>query len=1060
MNIVLQLRKLFPKFVLMALIIAPLFLFNVQEAGAAISCGCPSSCPDNGIPPIAPSSGYFLLGITDQNFSSGMYSWTCNISNGGITIPHSCYTDANGPSPHQSWMGSCGGGGSTGGGGGSIGQCSTTRYQCASGSTSSNILETPMQYTWQCGTGAPSSNRNCFEDKSGVVPVCGTAVGACDVGISWGLFDKPDNFEWRCMGSSASHDPFDPFADKLCISYKFNGTIGVQTNVPTAAWSIAGASSSLCPGNNCGGVGSVPVFGTHFSPGVYTIVWSDVDGYTAPASQSLTLIAGGTIVFNGNYIAGAPPILSEMTITPDSVITDGLTLHTMTFSQYSNSIVSANNPEFWVWHDICPFGRGDGFNSCDLDQHGGIIGWSNSGNLAGGWDTFSMVPRNIPPYSRQASLGAKDIVSCSGNGGGKAGIGGDYVIWEFGFPTFYRTGADDIHLISCHSTLAERVRTITYTVTFNSSFGRDNMRRATFGGAIHKRNPGGLAANFGNNNFTFKTGKSFWLATPPPSADSLTANPNPVSYGTASSLTWAASGATEGCSINGGIYTDTIWGSPYGTFFVGRNGVTSTGNLTTDTEYTLNCNDGGVESWNWATNPKSVVVAVPPPPTNPTVTCAANGASATISWAPAVGYNTFYLRTRQPDGTTVYYDDNAYAYNSYTLNAIVPGQTYNWWVHSKASNGAYSNSIGGTVNCSVTAIPSVDTLTAVPNPVAYNPNGTPDTSSTLTWSASGGVTACYITGGIYTSTVPAEWYGTYVGGATGSVSTGNLIADTTYTMNCHNGTTWATNPKTVTVTVPPPPTNPTHTCSADGTSATISWTPAIGYNTFYLRTRQPDGITVYYDDNAYALSNYTLNPITPGQPYSWWVHSKAPNGAWSNSIGETFSCPVAGTLKICQDACGGSGSFDRNDISFDMGQNATVQLKACYDLAATCAASAPSADVTNSVTWVGTNQRPLNPPYTASDVVSVSAAGLVTSGAFTGDENITATYSSSPGSAIIKTTNANVSCTPVDCSAYTTERRAYCLNDPRRKFDDHCGGETIPCTGMKSCRYDWTEASP
>jgi hypothetical protein len=116
--------------------------------------------------------------------------------------------------------------------------------------------------------------------------------------------------------------------------------------------------------------------------------------------------------------------------------------------------------------------------------------------------------------------------------------------------------------------------------------------------------------------------------------------------------------------------------------------------------------------------------------------------------------------------------------------------------------------------CNATAaclVPSVDTLTATPNPISYN------TPSTLTWSASGGVTACYITGGIYTSGV---WYGTYVGGPNGFRSTGNLIADTTYMMNCHNGTTWAANPKSVTVTVTNPATlkicpNP---CTVSGTS--------------------------------------------------------------------------------------------------------------------------------------------------------------------------------------------------------------------------------------------------
>jgi hypothetical protein len=338
------------------------------------------------------------------------------------------------------------------------------------------------------------------------------------------------------------------------------------------------------------------------------------------------------------------------------------------------------------------------------------------------------------------------------------------------------------------------------------------------------------------------------------------------------------------------------------------------------------------------------------------------------------------------------------------------------------------------VTATFTAVlPSVDTLTAVPNPVSY------DTPSTLSWTASGGVVACYITGGIYTST---DWYGTYVGGASGFVSTGNLIADTPYTVNCHNGAVWALNGKTATVTLPPPPTNQVFTCAPSGTSATISWTPAAGYNTFYLRTRQPDGSTVYYDDNNYVASSYTLDPIIPGQSYNWWVHSKDPTGAYSSWTIQTLKC--TGTLKICE------GPFLRKlgVANIPLSSSSTTVLTARYGLG-DC-----STDPAVSAVWAETNTPDnaisLSNPLTGTTVTVTSVS---ISGPPPKWEDITATYSGNT-----ETARAVVSCVARTCSSLSAQTSTYCPSE-LQSFDNNCSG-MIACPGTRKCNYNYTETSP
>ncbi|MEK7399272.1 MAG: hypothetical protein AAB116_20220 [Candidatus Poribacteria bacterium] len=73
------------------------------------------------------------------------------------------------------------------------------------------------------------------------------------------------------------------------------GTINVSTNLAQAAFNLTGATNYSGSGTSW----TQP----NAPAGQYTITYGAVQGYTTPPSESKTFPSGGTIAFNGNYIA-------------------------------------------------------------------------------------------------------------------------------------------------------------------------------------------------------------------------------------------------------------------------------------------------------------------------------------------------------------------------------------------------------------------------------------------------------------------------------------------------------------------------------------------------------------------------------------------------------------------------------------------------------------------------------------------------------------------------------------------------------------------------------------
>lgn len=72
------------------------------------------------------------------------------------------------------------------------------------------------------------------------------------------------------------------------------GSINVTTNLSTGSFAITGPASYSGYGTSWNKTGA--------PAGTYTITFGSVSGYTTPSSYSLTLSAGGSISFSGNYV--------------------------------------------------------------------------------------------------------------------------------------------------------------------------------------------------------------------------------------------------------------------------------------------------------------------------------------------------------------------------------------------------------------------------------------------------------------------------------------------------------------------------------------------------------------------------------------------------------------------------------------------------------------------------------------------------------------------------------------------------------------------------------------
>ena len=235
-----------------------------------------------------------------------------------------------------------------------------------------------------------------------------------------------------------------------------------------------------------------------------------------------------------------------------------------------------------------------------------------------------------------------------------------------------------------------------------------------------------------------------------------------VSYNTAATIAWTSSNATS-CSI-----------SPSG--WTGTSGSRSSGNLTATTTYVETCNGPG------GTATSSVTVNVLPAPDfsancSPATSTITQGAttSFSLSTIPSNGFAsgvTFSANFSPNTGTlpTVSFSNNG-AIPSATTSAIIS-------TNGSTTAGAYTITFSGTGGgvthtCTTNVIvnASAPTVSITANGTAGSVTVSYNTAATIAWTSSN-ATSCSIS--------PSGWTGT-----SGSQSSGNLTATTTYMVTCN-----------------------------------------------------------------------------------------------------------------------------------------------------------------------------------------------------------------------------------------------------------------------------------
>ncbi len=147
------------------------------------------------------------------------------------------------------------------------------------------------------------------------------------------------------------------------------------------------------------------------------------------------------------------------------------------------------------------------------------------------------------------------------------------------------------------------------------------------------------------------------------------------------------------------------------------------------------------------------------------------------------------------------------------------------------------------------------------------------------------------------------------------------------------------------VHVPPyPPANLQSTCSPDGNSVTLSWNNQPGYNRVYFRNYDTNaGQNYAWNDDLWGSSN-VIGGLTHGHTYSWWIHTRADSGAYSDASVATFSCSPT-TVDQCNNVDGMQTLIPSGMVQNPDGSCSPV----VNSLSVSC--SAPSVDLGNETVF-------------------------------------------------------------------------------------------------------------
>lgn len=177
--------------------------------------------------------------------------------------------------------------------------------------------------------------------------------------------------------------------------------------------------------------------------------------------------------------------------------------------------------------------------------------------------------------------------------------------------------------------------------------------------------------------------------------------------------------------------------------------------------------------------------------------------------------------------------------------------------------------------------------------------GTKDSPYTLSWGAVPNATSCTLDGN------PVA-----VGGGSFDVPAPLTVSPTVHTLTC-SGANGSSGSDTMTLTIPPPPTDLQASCSPSGTQITAIWSLPGAYTHSYFR----ESTGVNSEENMIGNPQTKIFPTTPGNTYNVWVHTRVSdaNPAYSEAlVKNNIVCPNP-TPPTCTGA--GPSGFSTNALS-------------------------------------------------------------------------------------------------------------------------------------------------
>jgi hypothetical protein len=329
------------------------------------------------------------------------------------------------------------------------------------------------------------------------------------------------------------------------------------------------------------------------------------------------------------------------------------------------------------------------------------------------------------------------------------------------------------------------------------------------------------------------------------------------------------------------------------------------------------------------------------------------------------------------------------------------------------STGSYctSDTASVVINRTTPTVPSI-TLSANPSSIDYN------TSTTLSWTTSN-ATTCTAGGG---------WSGAITPNVSGSQTTSNLTANTTYSISCTNSA--GSNAKSVLVTVgtaptPEPPTVSITSSPANpipfNSSATVSWTssnassctltnsaggsqavapntagstptPNLTSNRTYTITcnnaggGSSDSVTIFLGFDIESCDYVNPPILTFGASPTSVTTGGSSTLTWSLSGGTASSCTASGNWSGSKNTSGGSESTGPLSINQSYTLSCTNACDTDTDTkTASVSVVAPNAP-TVTITSSPANPIPYNSPATLTWDVSGNATSCVASGSWSGSK--------------------------------------------------------------------------